>query len=533
MIDRFKAENTPRQIAEAHGATIQGSSDTTWAGSCPICDDGQDRFHSLDQGEAWRCRVCHEKPGDALELATILGRHARPSDCLRARGYLSDRPRTQAEVERDRAEANKATSKRARDKARRDHEKAERLRGVASQSASLWLALPPITDETPGAAAWVRSRDLDPGSGVPADLARAVPPGRYLPRAFGGWRKKDEPPATVAIPEYDEHANLVTLQGRGVGMKGRAASGGRRGLYLNGPARALLGGQLEVGAPDAVLVVEGEGDWLLWSLLRPDLPVIGIVNGQVEDLARRLVELGVSLVWLRTDTDDSPEQRAKEAKRKADRNARWRRPGDHYAIEFREAAAGRIRLLRPARDGYDDDGDRWKAGELDLDPAAGCDLYAEPAELVEGDQLCDWILEGLTGDHTRPGLAKNPTGTGKTHQAIEAVSRFPGRLVIASAQGHDHAQNEWLDKLRAHEGLDWDEVGYLGPFACPLESQEERANEDYKNAVGNGWSGTKAACGPCERRDGCAYYRGRQDALKARILVGVLELRVARAPRLL
>lgn len=215
----------------------------------------------------------------------------------------------------------------------------------------LWNGAGP-TAENPTCSSYLRSRGFDPGAVDVLGLCRALSVDRSRWARFGGepWRSTGH---RMLVRAWDARGTLVTLRAWQVmGRDGpkRLPPAGHRcmGIVLaNGPGVAILRGR---GSAGPVVVVEGEPDFVAWSLMSPALPVLGIGSGWWSaDHAARIPS--GSRVALRTHQD---------------------RAGEQYAAAVALTLAGRCETLR-LRDGAPgDEADRYRAGALTGDPFAGC-----------------------------------------------------------------------------------------------------------------------------------------------------------------
>lgn len=125
-----------------------------------------------------------------------------------------------------------------------------------------------------GPAGWLRSRGLDPERVAEVDGCRALN-GGPLPAWASHWPRND---CRAVLPLFDSSGRLSGLQGRrtrGEGTKSMAAAGVHRiGVLACPTGRGMLAG---VDVPEAVVIAEGEPDWLTWaSAVSPKFAVLGI-----------------------------------------------------------------------------------------------------------------------------------------------------------------------------------------------------------------------------------------------------------------
>ncbi|HBP21055.1 MAG TPA: hypothetical protein DEA08_25125, partial [Planctomycetes bacterium] len=354
----------------------------------------------------------------------------------------------------------------------------------------------------------------------------------------------------MLLPMWSLEGGLASLQGRGgpVGSLKSMAPSGARGkvIFANPLALDLLAGHAAPGVGGFVIVAEGGGDWLVWSVRRPDLPVFGVVSGTAQALGARLAALGVSRVAIRTDPDGL------DPCPKLKRGDKGRGYAAKLAWELEGAELFRPRLALEAGD-HPDDGERFLAGDLPLDPLADCLRWTPPppggppvgpgpgghdADVVgDEEQLVPAVLRG----EARLVQVTTPTGEGKTTRTVREVvraAREGKRLAIASANPQ-HADEELVGKLAeagAREWRAWEQVkpqggavfAKLEPFTCPLPDREGQERERvYRSEAEKGWNPVSAAFGGCPRfgRDAehpCSYWkRRRQVQAEADILVTV------------
>ena len=156
---------------------------------------------------------------------------------------------------------------------------------------SLWYRLAKVGDD-PAAAAWVRSRGLDPAAIDAAQLARALPPGLDLPGWADGWPRTGY---RLILPVWDADGVQAGVRARGIPAppdrtKTLAPQGqGSAGLLLADTAgRAMLcGGRRELRR---VCIVEGETDFLTLATVDPRALLL---RGQ---LAPRRLDDGVAVL---------------------------------------------------------------------------------------------------------------------------------------------------------------------------------------------------------------------------------------------
>lgn len=168
-------------------------------------------------------------------------------------------------------------------------------------------------------AAWLIERGLDPWqvSAIgPGGLCRALPvDAPCLPLAHFG--RKDQRPWSTSghrcvFPLWSERGQLVSLRGRYVGENFTPAkSSAALGVPVRGTVMANpLGLSALRGNAQTIVVCEGEPDWLTWSAKRPDLAVLGVLNGSWTPELGRCIAPG-SRVAVRTHDDEAGERMAK------------------------------------------------------------------------------------------------------------------------------------------------------------------------------------------------------------------------------
>ncbi len=241
---------------------------------CPACgektrsrtDPREGPVFVISQGRRWKCGRCSAR-GDTLDLvATVLrGGVCDAEAAIEVRGWFAARGWCPPDPEGPRPErvavrAGSVVSLPQREPAPKEEvdELWERCEGVtASTTASDWL----------------RSRSLDPHLVEERDLCRVLPSGA-LPSWAAHWGSKY--PCPLLIPLYGPSGELVGVQGRRVDSerpKSVAAAGVRRvGVYADSTGIALLrwGARPAWWQGSAVVIAEGEPDYLTWATRYPD-----------------------------------------------------------------------------------------------------------------------------------------------------------------------------------------------------------------------------------------------------------------------
>lgn len=181
-------------------------------------------------------------------------------------------------------------------------------------------------------AAWLRSRALDPELVGALDLVRVFPDMRLHRVPAWAWSRRR---FALVTPLYDEQGRLASVRFRPVPGSGREA----RGPYVHGgPSYSLRGlvmacatGRQVLGGATpptgALVIAEGEPDWMTWATRGAGAASFGIYNGGWSaELAARM-PAGATVV-IATHADEA---------------------GDHYARRLADTLRGRcdVRRLRP------------------------------------------------------------------------------------------------------------------------------------------------------------------------------------------
>jgi hypothetical protein len=183
-------------------------------------------------------------------------------------------------------------------------------RNIAPEARALWASAIAV-DEDGEASAWLRSRGLDVGRVVDADVARAIPVGAHLP----SWAKCKgvswDRAYRLVTPLRNERGEIVNLHARrivgndelpktasaaGVTTRGQVlANNLGRGLLVGyDGARKLVEAITAETSRPAVVVVEGLPSFLAWAIDASDADVhapavLGILAGSwCGELAARI-----------------------------------------------------------------------------------------------------------------------------------------------------------------------------------------------------------------------------------------------------
>lgn len=178
------------------------------------------------------------------------------------------------------------------------------VRPPQDEVVGLWEQCLPVGMDAEAVGA-LRARGVDPAAVEQLDLARVLPKRLPCPAwlcrhgvwlSYGGHR--------LLFGAYDSRWQLRSVRCRWVQTgkprpKTVAPIGvSTKGLVLaNAAARAMVPGC-------GVVVVEGEMDWLEWSIRRPDLAVIGVVAGAWTNALAQAVPAGCQ-VAVRVHSDEA------------------------------------------------------------------------------------------------------------------------------------------------------------------------------------------------------------------------------------
>ncbi len=201
--------------------------------------------------------------------------------------------------------------------------------------SAFWGILGPVS-ESWDAGVYLEDRCIDPVAVSRLDLARAIDDKTEL---LGGcrWNGMDWNRLThrIVLPVWDAHGVMASVRGWAVigdverlgapkrlPLSGYSASG----LVLaNGPALELLRGG---GLPDSeIVVVEGEPDFLTWSVRAEESPVFGLGSGWWTQEHANRIPSGCEVVVLTHDDQ----------------------AGERYANNFEKSLQGRCRVRRRVR----------------------------------------------------------------------------------------------------------------------------------------------------------------------------------------
>lgn len=228
----------------------------------------------------------------------------------------------------------------------------ERTYPKESEVAGLWASCG-LCAEDRGVAEHLRQRLIDPDEVDARDLARALPLDGDLPSfaatRSGSWRHSGH---RLIVPVYFADGSMASVRAwrvvAGDGPKRLPARDHRAdGLVMaNEIAIAMLRGTF---APSAIVVAEGEPDFVACATRRPKIPtaVLGIYSGSWTDEIHTHIPRSAKVI-LRVDADAA---------------------GDGYAAKISESLYGRCRILRwrPAKGTATDQNDLLKAGKLPHD----------------------------------------------------------------------------------------------------------------------------------------------------------------------
>ena len=329
---------------------------------CPGCGAEQRGYSTPDQrgpigttpdNGGWACHRCDLR-GDAVNLAALIVVQTVKPDGRQ----WADIHRTCAQVglcspmdaERDPSIARLARKNlniSPSENKPEGHFRPSPKRPPSAEVEEQWVRCGGVTEDSE-AAAWLRSRSLDPSLVESRNLARALPVRGHCPK----WaRLKGRPWSQtghrLVLPLYGAGGMLESLRARRVITsndklpKGAAPTGAQvQGLVLaDGLARLLLQSGTKPewwpsGQRLRVIVAEGDPDFLTWATFYGDAAetapaVIGIVAGSwTSDLAARIPS-GVQVV-IRTHNDAA---------------------GDKYARQIIKSLSNRCDLLRGGKGG--------------------------------------------------------------------------------------------------------------------------------------------------------------------------------------
>lgn len=170
----------------------------------------------------------------------------------------------------------------------------ERFTTPRQNWSALWSSLGPISNDTPEGKE-LEAAHLPPAALAAADLVRVVTQPAAL--ALNILAPSCElSVGAVALPVFSLRGELYELSCK-LGSVYPAAP--QDGLLLNHPAQCLLSIGDPSPPPHAAVIVEGVFDFLTWSLIRPDLPVIGLLDapGCTRQLIARLYQLEFERAW--------------------------------------------------------------------------------------------------------------------------------------------------------------------------------------------------------------------------------------------
>lgn len=186
--------------------------------------------------------------------------------------------------------------------------------------ASLWAACGSVVEDAE-VSAWIQGRGLEPDTVELEVLARALPADAPLPPwAWGAGSAWSHSGHRLVVPLYDADGNLASLRARTVVAevepKALAPAGHTtRGAVMSDlVGRVLLRGERSEAWNGAVVVVEGEPDFLTWGTNRSEAAeevpaVFGVESGAWTEAIAARIPSGAR-VALRTHHDGAGEKYA-------------------------------------------------------------------------------------------------------------------------------------------------------------------------------------------------------------------------------
>jgi hypothetical protein len=173
--------------------------------------------------------------------------------------------------------------------------------------------------EDPGAAAHILGRKLEPSDVARFDLARVLPRSTTFEGLLPIWARYGQKNWRLSghrmiVKAFDCDGYARSLRAwriEGDAAAKRIPPKGKRatGLVLANAAGALLLRGKSVST--RVVIVEGEPDWLTWSIRAPRLPVIGVISGSWSDGFTARIPYGGE-VMVRTHTDRAGDKYAED-----------------------------------------------------------------------------------------------------------------------------------------------------------------------------------------------------------------------------
>ena len=206
------------------------------------------------------------------------------------------------------------------------------------QVASLWATGGSVVEDAE-VSAGIEGRGLDPDTVELEVLARALPADAPLPPwAWGAGNAWPHSGHRLIIPLYDADGNLASLRARavvaGVEPKSLAPAGHttRGAVMADLVGRVMLRGERSEAWNGAVVVVEGEPDFLTWGTNRSEAAeevpaVLGVESGAWTEAIAARIPTGAR-VALRTHHDVA---------------------GEKYALEIARTLAPRCQVFRSRR----------------------------------------------------------------------------------------------------------------------------------------------------------------------------------------
>lgn len=205
----------------------------------------------------------------------------------------------------------------------------------ANEVKRVWHQSPKAEDDTE-CSAYLVSRRIDPGNAP----AKAIPKTATLPRWASYWGDADQPTPwlnsghRLIIPTFDANGIWRSLRAIRVTENDTPKRLPPCGFRAQGLVMANRQGVLMLrkqSAPDRVVIVEGEPDWLVWASRTPpntECPyaVLGVVSGSWSPELATKFPNGCNVI-LRTHGDKT---------------------GDRYAADFADALKDRCRVWRAA-----------------------------------------------------------------------------------------------------------------------------------------------------------------------------------------
>lgn len=305
LSDRYAREVRPHLTAARvfEGIAWHTQRDHEWRGPCPLHGGDGPNFSVKPDTLEWFCHSGPCKGGREVEY--VRARHGL-KDYVEAVRFLADL----AGVELEKGQARRA----ARPRRPAPPPPAPRPRTYSRPPAdevwAVWRAAQPVTTDE-AAAAYLRSRALDPDAVAAQDLARVLPLGAKLPGWAEHWRGGEARGYRLIFRVFGATGKLENLRARPLyrreDFKAFPGKGNQAGTVLAN----LLGMALLEGYASAseVWICEGEPDFLAVATSWPAEAapaVLGIGEGWwTPELAARIPD--GSTVVLATDVDGKGE----------------------------------------------------------------------------------------------------------------------------------------------------------------------------------------------------------------------------------